>query len=242
GLFDVHVKFIDALARVHVQCGQFAEAAKCKLHLVDMATTRGGGNNNHGRSRGGRVVSTDEFVLVQYKLALTYLSPQHGNAVASSVTSWAMPDMALAIAQDMLAVCHKVQNYVEYATTLKIMDSVVAGVLAQQRGKPDDDAPPVSRYFLVAIVGSASTNVPDLGIEFIYKRSAFCHVSEMMASIESGLNASFPHLKVKPISMAKLDASTDTDTVYVKATPVEPMFVGDCGRTFMYEPVCMTII
>ncbi|KAF0775563.1 hypothetical protein AaE_000737, partial [Aphanomyces astaci] len=142
GLFDVHVKFIDALARVHVQCGQFAEAAKCKLHLVDMATTRGGGNNNHGRSRGGRVVSTDEFVLVQYKLALTYLSPQHGNVVASSVTSWAMPDMALAIAQDMLAVCHKVQNYVEYATTLKIMDSVVAGVLAQQRGKPDDDAPP----------------------------------------------------------------------------------------------------
>ncbi|ETV69392.1 hypothetical protein, variant 1 [Aphanomyces astaci] len=239
GLFDVHVKFIDALARVHVQCGQFAEAAKCKLHLVDMATTRGGGNNNHGRSRGGRVVSTDEFVLVQYKLALTYLSPQHGNVVASSVTSWAMPDMALAIAQDMLAVCHKVQNYVEYATTLKIMDSVVAGVLAQQRGKPDDDAPPVSRYFLVAIVGSASTNVPDLGIEFIYKRSAFCHVSEMMASIESGLNASFPHLKVKPISMAKLDASTDPDTVYVKATPVEPMFVGDCGRAFIIVNIAM---
>ncbi|RHY22873.1 hypothetical protein DYB32_009377 [Aphanomyces invadans] len=212
GLFDVHVKFIDALARVHITCGQFAEAAKCKLHLVDMASARGTGG-------GRRCGSPDDFILSQFKFALTYLSPQ------TTSTPWLLPEMALSIAQDMLAVCLKLQNFTEYAATLKLMDSVVAGVLAQQGGaKQDKDMPPVSRYFLVAIVGTAE-NVPDLGVEFIYKRSAFCHVSEMMASIESGLNACFPQLKVKPMSLAKVAADggsvDDATTVYIKATPEE---------------------
>ncbi|KAF0685082.1 Aste57867_22956 [Aphanomyces stellatus] len=198
-LLDVQLMFLDALVQVHVRANQFAEAAQCKLLAVAMAR------------RALVAPPPPEFYVAQLKLAKGY-ADQAG-----------LPELALDIAESLLRECRRHHNLAEYAVGIKATDSALAALMAQHALS---DAPPISRYFVVAVVGLQDEP------EYIYKRSAFCHVTDMMDAIERHLSQRFEGYKIKPWG-GKPDASENPNTtLYIRATPIEPAFKGETGREF----------
>ncbi|OQS06116.1 hypothetical protein THRCLA_01808 [Thraustotheca clavata] len=120
-----------------------------------------------------------------------------------------MPEVALAITEKILCHLRTEGLFAEYSTTIKSLDSTLTS-LTQQSSLVDP--PPINRYFFVSLIGAVNSN------EYIYKRSAFSHISDIVADLES----SFTHelgVKVKSIS-----ARNDSDVkqiVYLKVTPVD---------------------
>ncbi|KAG9398133.1 hypothetical protein AC1031_014933 [Aphanomyces cochlioides] len=158
---------------------------------------------------------SDACILNHLKLAITQASCAQ------------LPDFALAIAEDALVACKRLGDYVDYACILQLMEPIAK--LAQA-----DTMLPM-RYFAVSVVGLLSPTPT----EYIYKRSAFCHITDVMEAVERDVRRRFSkhqnvsdNLTVKPIS-AKSDHDNAETTLYIKATPVEPAFSGSCGREFM---------
>ncbi|KDO33333.1 hypothetical protein SPRG_02141 [Saprolegnia parasitica CBS 223.65] len=130
---------------------------------------------------------------------------EHWKAAKDLAEKANLPEMALSIAETMLRRLQSDQCYDEMGHVLQSMLHIVA-----QLSTPAD-ATPVARFFVVTLLDDGAVLA-----EYICKRSAFCHISDVVAGLEAALSY---ELQRKVTSVA---LKTDADRrLLLKVTPVD---------------------
>ncbi|OQR91714.1 hypothetical protein ACHHYP_04445 [Achlya hypogyna] len=129
----------------------------------------------------------------------------HWRRARELVDQAALPELSLAIGERMLARLRVGGCFTEFAAVLRSLDPLATALAAQV------EAPPGARYFAVSLLLS-----PDEPVEYIYKRSAFERIADVVAGLEVALSAQLQR-RVKALAGR---AEVADATVYFKATPV----------------------
>eukprot|EP00644_Phytophthora_capsici_P015692 jgi/Phyca11/571908/estExt2_Genewise1.C_PHYCAscaffold_440267 len=213
-LLDEKLVWLNGLLRLHIRRGRFAEAVCCKVAAIEYVQRAGGGSDN---SNNGRV---QQWVVRELFIARGY----------AEQADWI--EKELSICEILLVYLKQQRRFSEYQEMLRCMDTLVGRLAERQES---GGTPHNSSNFSFYRVQYAGGCVPALIArdEFIYKRSKFMSLGEVVGEMKTMLRAKYPQcervdvvLEPKPLA----GADSNPNVIFLRVTTVEEALPEDLSR------------
>ncbi|KAL3657747.1 hypothetical protein V7S43_017319 [Phytophthora oleae] len=207
-LLEEKLVWLNALLRLHIRRGRFAEAVCCKVAAIEYVQQVGVGGDNFNHKRVQQWIVRELFIARGY----------------AEQADWIEKELSIC---EILLVCLKQQRrFSEYQEMLRCMGTLVGRLAERQES---GGTPHNSSSFSFYRVQYAGGCVPALIArdEFIYKRSKFMSLGEVVGEMKMMLRAKYPQcervdvvLEPKPLT----GVDSNPNVIFLRVTTVEEAF------------------